>query len=66
SFNVDPADFNLGSDPNDSTTCIAGVGDTGSNDGLAILGDEFMKNWYSVFDLGGERVGFAQAVQASA
>lgn len=67
SFNVDPADFNLGSVQNDPTTCVAGIGDGGSNSGgLAILGDEFMKNWYSVFDLGGERVGFAQAVQASA
>lgn len=66
SFNVDPADFNLGSVQNDPTTCVAGVGDSGANDGLSILGDEFMKNWYSVFDLGGERVGFAQAVQASA
>lgn len=65
SFNVDPADFNLGAVQTGSNDCVAGVGDGGQSN-LAILGDEFMKNWYSVFDLGGERVGFAQAVQASA
>ncbi|KAG8995137.1 hypothetical protein FRB90_000253 [Tulasnella sp. 427] len=63
SFNVDPADFNLGETQQGSGVCVAGIADGGDSN-LAILGDEFMKNWYSVFDLGGERVGFAQAVQA--
>lgn len=28
---------------------------------MAIVGDEFMKNWYSVFDYDRRAVGFAQA-----
>ncbi|KAG8901352.1 hypothetical protein FRC00_007698 [Tulasnella sp. 408] len=29
---------------------------------LAVIGDEFMKNWYSVFDYGAKSVGFAKAI----
>lgn len=37
--------------------------DTGEMVGpLFVLGDAFLRRWYSVFDLGGERVGLAKAV----
>ncbi|KAG8975630.1 hypothetical protein FRC05_005423 [Tulasnella sp. 425] len=36
-----------------------GGDDLGGN--LAIVGDEFMKNWYSVFDYNRGAVGFAKA-----
>ncbi|KAG8948333.1 Type I transmembrane sorting receptor [Tulasnella sp. 424] len=49
-YTINPADFNLG----------AVSFDFGSN--LAIIGDEFMKNWYSVFDYSTKSVGFAKAI----
>ncbi|KAG8903977.1 Type I transmembrane sorting receptor [Tulasnella sp. 403] len=61
-YALNPNDFNLGLVSAGSTQCVGGIigEDIGGN--LAILGDEFMKNWYSVFDYAGGRVGFAQAI----
>ncbi|KAG1767034.1 hypothetical protein EV702DRAFT_1148044 [Suillus placidus] len=58
-------DFNLGQDGNGSKNCIGGI--VGMDDtfmeGFAIIGDEFLKSWYSVYDYShGARVGFAPSV----
>jgi len=63
SFAVNPSDFNLGPVDETGETCVAGIAASDDAGGLSILGDEFLKNWYSVFDLGNLRVGFAQANQ---
>lgn len=49
---MDPASFHV------LTTFLTGQ-DVGNN--LAIVGDEFMKGWVSVFDLDKKAVGFAKA-----
>ncbi|KAG8905957.1 Type I transmembrane sorting receptor [Tulasnella sp. 403] len=62
-YPLNPQDFNLGQATSGSSQCVGGIigsDDTGAN--LAIVGDEFMKNWYSVFDYGNKRVGFAKAI----
>ncbi|KAG8945217.1 hypothetical protein FRC04_001123 [Tulasnella sp. 424] len=61
-YAVNPADFNLGPVSSGSSTCVAGIVGEDVGDGMAIIGDEFMKNWYSVFDYGNQAVGFAKAV----
>ncbi|KAG9024367.1 Type I transmembrane sorting receptor [Tulasnella sp. JGI-2019a] len=65
-YAVNIADFNLGQVSSGSSTCVGGIigediGGTGANQ-LAIIGDEWMKSWYSVFDYGSLRVGFAAAL----
>ncbi|PVF96166.1 acid protease [Serendipita vermifera] len=53
--------FNLGRVQEGSDMCVGGIvasGDTG--DKFWILGDVFMTNYYTVFDVGNKRVGFAQ------
>ncbi|KAI0820010.1 acid protease [Trametes gibbosa] len=60
SYAIHPDDFNLGRLDEESDQCVGGILALGSgfpND-LAIVGDEFLKSWYSVFDYAG-RVGFA-------
>ncbi|KAG8948334.1 Type I transmembrane sorting receptor [Tulasnella sp. 424] len=59
---INPKDFNLGAVESGSSSCVGGIvgADIGSN--LAIVGDEFMKNWYSVFDYNKMAVGFAKAI----
>jgi len=62
-YAVNPADFNLGAVSSGSSQCVGGIigediGGSGSNQ-LAIIGDEWIKNWYTVFDMGNLRVGFA-------
>ncbi|KAI0675188.1 acid protease [Trametes maxima] len=62
-YDVHPSDFNLGRIDQDSPNCVGGVlamGD-GFPENLAIVGDEFLKSWYSVFDYAG-RVGFAPSI----
>lgn len=56
SYAVNIADFNLGQLSSGSSSCVAGIvgediGGSGSKQ-LAIIGDEWMKSWYSVFDYG--------------
>ncbi|KAI0355595.1 acid protease [Trametes cingulata] len=62
-YAIHPADFNLGKTDEDSQDCVGGIlalGD-GFPPDLAIVGDEFLKSWYSVFDYSG-RVGFAPSI----
>ncbi|KAG8860917.1 hypothetical protein FRB96_003652 [Tulasnella sp. 330] len=66
SYAVNMADFNLGQVSSGSSSCVGGIigediGGTGSNQ-LAIIGDEWIKSWYTVFDYGNLRVGFASAL----
>lgn len=64
-FDLSMQDFNLGQDGDGSKNCIGGI--VGLDDtfmeGFAIIGDEFLKSWYSVYDYSHEaRVGFAPSV----
>ncbi|KAG8945216.1 hypothetical protein FRC04_001122 [Tulasnella sp. 424] len=61
-YAINPVDFNLGPISSGSSTCVAGIVGGDAGDGIAIIGDEFMKNWYSVFDYDNRAVGFAKAV----
>ena len=61
------ADFNLGKTGSGSSMCVGGV--LGMSDGLpnnlAIVGDEFLKSWYSIYDTAGNsRVGFAASTNS--
>ncbi|KZT51973.1 acid protease [Calocera cornea HHB12733] len=63
-YTVDLRDFNLGP-ASEQDMCVGGVigmDITDTNDEpLAIIGDEFLKSWYSVYSFDGPRVGFAKA-----
>ncbi|KAG8897092.1 Type I transmembrane sorting receptor [Tulasnella sp. 403] len=61
-YAVNPADFNLGAASQGSSKCVGGIVGEDVGNGLAIVGDEFMKNWYSVFDYDKMSVGFAKAI----
>ncbi|EIW72117.1 hypothetical protein TREMEDRAFT_25265 [Tremella mesenterica DSM 1558] len=59
------SDFNLGRTGQGSSMCVGGL--LGISDGLpdnlAIVGDEFLKSWYSIYDIAGNsRVGFAASI----
>ncbi|KAH9847155.1 acid protease [Lenzites betulinus] len=62
-YAIHPDDFNLGRTDENSDQCVGGILALGSGFpvDLAIVGDEFLKSWYSVFDYAG-RVGFAPSV----
>ncbi|KAF7376093.1 Acid protease [Mycena sanguinolenta] len=69
-FTVNLADFNLGMTEPDSSDCVGGVlplsAASGFPQDLAIMGDEFLKSWYSIFDYGSDggnaRVGFSPSI----
>jgi len=59
-FAINPKDFYLGRVGAGSTDCVAGILSIGNGlpSNLAIIGDEFLKSWYSTYDYGnGARVG---------
>ncbi|KIO20364.1 hypothetical protein M407DRAFT_29996 [Tulasnella calospora MUT 4182] len=60
-YAINPQDFNLGALQEGSSDCVGGILGEDLGDNLAIVGDEFMKNWYSVFDHDQLAVGFAKA-----
>ncbi|KAH7890072.1 aspartic peptidase domain-containing protein [Phlebopus sp. FC_14] len=51
--------FNLGAYDTSGETCVGAITAGGSLGDMWILGDTFLRNVYSVFDLGQARVGFA-------
>jgi cathepsin D len=58
---ISAANINLGMTDDGSSLCVgalAGV-DLGLGDDVWLLGDSFMKNVYTVFDLDQEAIGFA-------
>ncbi|KAG8921052.1 Type I transmembrane sorting receptor [Tulasnella sp. 417] len=61
-FNIQPSQFNLGPMEDGSDMCVGAILSSGSEDDVALVGDAFMSSWYSIFDYGNMRVGFAQAV----
>ncbi|KAG9003878.1 Type I transmembrane sorting receptor [Tulasnella sp. 427] len=61
-YAINPADFNLGPVSSGSSSCVGGIVGEDVGSGLAIIGDEFMKNWYSVFNYSAGTVGFAKAI----
>ncbi|KAI0313898.1 aspartic peptidase domain-containing protein [Amylostereum chailletii] len=65
SFSIALTDFNLGRTSTGSADCVGGIlalGD-GFPSNLAIVGDEFLKSWYSIYDYSnGARVGFAPSI----
>ncbi|KAJ7045450.1 aspartic peptidase domain-containing protein [Mycena alexandri] len=71
-FSINPKDFNLGRTSEGSEDCVGGILALGSGfpSNLAIIGDEFMKSWYTTFDYtggptGGARVGFSPSINNS-
>ncbi|RKO90969.1 aspartic peptidase domain-containing protein [Blyttiomyces helicus] len=47
--------------PNGDGTCSAGFAGGAEQQGVAIFGDVFLRNWYSFYDIKNTRVGFAEA-----
>ncbi|KAJ7188335.1 aspartic peptidase domain-containing protein [Mycena filopes] len=71
-FSINPKDFNLGRTEEGSEDCVGGILSLGSGfpSDLAIIGDEFLKSWYTTFDYsggptGGARVGFSPSINNS-
>ncbi|KAJ8086386.1 hypothetical protein PM082_005209 [Marasmius tenuissimus] len=58
SFPISPETFNLGLVAIGSSDCVGGLA-TGGPQGLWVLGDVFLQNVYTVFDVGNTQVGFA-------
>ncbi|KAF7361948.1 Acid protease [Mycena venus] len=69
-FPINIADFNLGMTEPNSPDCVGGILSLSPDDfpsDLAIIGDEFLKSWYSIFDYSGgpdgcARVGFSPSI----
>ncbi|KAG8952204.1 hypothetical protein FRC04_004911 [Tulasnella sp. 424] len=61
-FNINPTQFNAGVMDEAAGLCAGAIVSSGTENGSALVGDAFMSTWYSIFDYGNMRVGFAQAV----
>ncbi|KAH9041254.1 aspartic peptidase domain-containing protein, partial [Lactarius pseudohatsudake] len=55
-FEMSASTFCLGREYSDSTTCIGGIF---ASDRFWIIGDVFLRNIFTTFDLGNNSVGFA-------
>ncbi|KIJ62515.1 hypothetical protein HYDPIDRAFT_30470 [Hydnomerulius pinastri MD-312] len=56
---ISPDVYNIGQDSSAPGQCFSGIMANDASDGLWVLGDVFMRNTYTIFDLGENRVGFA-------
>ncbi|KAG8874317.1 hypothetical protein FRB97_005985 [Tulasnella sp. 331] len=61
-YALNAEDFDLGAASAGSSLCVGGIIGEDVGEGLAIIGDEWIKNWYTVFDYGNLQVGFAKSV----
>jgi cathepsin D len=59
SFEIAPGIFNLGPSSSGSEDCVGGVKGSDTGGDFWVIGDVFLQNVYSVFDVGENRVGFA-------
>jgi len=62
-YRLTPQDYVLQVTQNGLTQCISGFLPLDLYDGWWILGDVFIGKYYSEFDVGNNRIGFAEAVQ---
>ncbi|KAJ8086387.1 hypothetical protein PM082_005210 [Marasmius tenuissimus] len=58
-FPISADTFNLGQVAEGSSDCVGGLASADTPDGLWVLGDVFLQNVYTVFDVEKEQVGFA-------
>lgn len=60
---INPIDFSLGPDQPGSDQCVGAIigQDVLPGSDLWIVGDTFLKSWYSIYDYDQKRVGFAQS-----
>ncbi|KAJ7703261.1 aspartic peptidase domain-containing protein [Mycena rosella] len=65
-FSISPLDFNLGLAAPNSQDCVGAIlslASEGFPSNLGIIGDAFLKSWYTTFDYsGGGRVGFSPSI----
>ncbi|KZT25193.1 acid protease [Neolentinus lepideus HHB14362 ss-1] len=59
-FDISPETFNLGPVESGSNRCVGGVVGQSSLDNFWIVGDVFLRNVYTAFDMGQNQVGFAK------
>jgi len=65
SYDIELRDFNLGRTTSAGLDCVGGILAMGNDfpANLAIIGDEFLKSWYSIYDYdNGSRIGFAKSI----
>ncbi|KAG8952195.1 Type I transmembrane sorting receptor [Tulasnella sp. 424] len=62
-FAIDARDFNAGPVTEGSDLCMGAIFGSAQAVNFAIVGDVFLKNWYSIYDAGGKRVGLAKSNQ---
>ncbi|KAN0138187.1 hypothetical protein V8E53_004076 [Lactarius tabidus] len=60
-FQISPSTFNLGPESSGFSTCIGGFGAT-DNQVIWVIGNMFLQNVYTLFDLGNNRFGSASRV----
>ncbi|TCD64939.1 hypothetical protein EIP91_003397 [Steccherinum ochraceum] len=58
-FSIAPSILNLGQVSRGSKDCVSGIVSSGTSQNFWIVGDVFLRNVYSSYDLGNNRVGFA-------
>ncbi|KAG9013191.1 hypothetical protein FRB94_003261 [Tulasnella sp. JGI-2019a] len=58
-YAINPLDFNIGTILPGSPECVGAVVGLNVGNGLAVLGDVFLKGTYTIYDYDGKQVGFA-------